>query len=86
MDVIRIIRLFREPVMDVMRNHIDFFGDDFNHKIPTDRSHPSILEAKRSVRGISVQPESAVTAQDHHAVEQTQEEKWPTEIMGKKES
>jgi len=82
--VIRVSRLFRLIVMDMVGDHISFFRDDLDHQVPHDKEPEPVGEGEGVVGGITVQVNRAMGPQDDHAVNEPQDEKFPGEVMNEK--
>lgn len=82
MDVIWVARLFGFPMMNVVGNHVDLFGDHFDGEVSHDESGERVTEDVRSMGRIPMEVDRSVSAHHDHAVEEAAEEKPEVEMMG----
>lgn len=80
-DIVGIARKFRELVMNIVRDHVNLFGDHFNDEISANHRDPRRSEFKRAMRAMSMQPERAMASHEHHAVDKSGQKEPDAESM-----
>lgn len=83
--VVGVTRLFRKIVMNMVGDHISLFRYDLDHQIAADLPDQWVSEAVGPVSRIAVEPEGAVAAQNHHAVDEAGKGERPAEEISEED-
>lgn len=69
--VVWIAWLFRKLVMHVVRDDVNFFGNDFDDEVSADLTNQRIPKLKRPMSRVAVKPEGSMASQNDHAVDKS---------------
>jgi hypothetical protein len=84
-NVIGVSRLFGNVMVDVVGNHVHLLGDDLDDQVPADEKPETVRESEGVMSGITVKVNGSVGSQNHHAVNETDEEQFETEVFDEKQ-
>src|SRR6185437_1653708 len=83
--IVRVPRLVRLGMMNVVRDDIRFFRNDIDRHISRHKSPEPATESIGMVRAIPVIPDSAMRTHDDHAVNKSNPQQGKREIMKQKD-
>ena len=81
MDVVGVPRLLGDVMVHVVRDDVDFLGHNLEDQVADDEKPHPVGEGEGVVGGITVKVNRPMGSQNHHAVEEPDEEKLPGEIV-----